>query len=791
MAAASTPDREYRAFLAGIGEPEAFEPRAEPSMAKDASEVAEEDDDASYAAFLHADDEVIEQELQEAWGEVPETVEKGDQPPAGRSSTHRDGAWPALIVLLLILGGLPSGPDLAGPAMAGEKKAPAAAEPAAAAPVGDPELEVAAPVATEGENVASDAAAPATEGEPPAEGGEGASVAEEDEAPPPGAVEEVEGQAEALLAGKKFDEAVDLVRQNDALIASSPRLLEIMLEAGIQTAGPNWLDIGNRAQELLDQNPTSPLGNLALGMSWANRKKADLGKALEYLGKANASKRALPMTAKIYWTVWATKNWPMLAGIIGGLAGAGFVIARKRKQKRMAAAELEKALTEAQPEPPAEGAAASTNEQPAAEKSGVAVAGPKPGDAEAEPVKAAAPKPAPKPAAKPAAKPGAKPVAKPGAKPAAKPVAPKPAPVKPAPAAVAQDAVGADTVSESEPMTPDEAASEAPAEPPPAPVPPRPRPVVAEPPKPAPARAPAVPAPDLASIDLASAHLHSTGLPPVRPAHLPGREAEAVWQNLVRQATTRPIPLDVREPASPPPPPPIDVSAAGEITMDLSEKSTADELVTKLRMLAITDGELRTLLQLRNPEHLPALVEYISMKPDPVRLAFLAREMGHYHDPAVSDILSTLLYHPDHRVGLSAIQGLQINGGVEAVLAICPFLESEVPVLVDAARTALMDFGPRRVLEGIARLPSHPDERVRSAGVLLLSRMKGAPVARLLVSMLGDRSANVRQKAILAMAFQKDPAYLTTLREFVRQAPEEDRKVARKAIVFLQTLEKP
>ncbi|HEY9071863.1 MAG TPA: HEAT repeat domain-containing protein, partial [Candidatus Ozemobacteraceae bacterium] len=322
-------------------------------------------------------------------------------------------------------------------------------------------------------------------------------------------------------------------------------------------------------------------------------------------------------------------------------------------------------------------------------------------------------------------------------------------------------------------------------------VPPRPRPAVAEPPRPPMPHSPAVAVPDLASIDLTSAHLHSTGLPPVRPAHLPGREAEAVWQNLVRQATTRPIPLDVREPAPPPPPPPaIDIATAGEITLDLSEKAVADELVTKLRMLAITDGELRSLLQMRNPEHLPALVEYISMKPDPVRLAFLAREMGHYHDPAVSDILSTLLYHPDHRVGLSAIQGLQINGGAEAVLAICPFLESEVPVLVDAARTALMDFGPQRVLEGVARLPSHPDERVRSAGVLLLSRMKGAPVARLLVSMLGDRSAAVRQKAILAMAFQKDPAYLATLREFVRQAPEEDRKVARKAIVFLQTLEK-
>ncbi|HEY9071708.1 MAG TPA: hypothetical protein VIV61_15730, partial [Candidatus Ozemobacteraceae bacterium] len=123
MAAANNPDREYRAFLAGIGELEAFEPRAEHPLADDASGAAGDEDDASYAAFLHGDDEVSGQEPQEAPPEMLEAAEEDDLPLPARASAHRDGAWPALIVLLLILGGLPSGPDLAGPAMAGEKKA--------------------------------------------------------------------------------------------------------------------------------------------------------------------------------------------------------------------------------------------------------------------------------------------------------------------------------------------------------------------------------------------------------------------------------------------------------------------------------------------------------------------------------------------------------------------------------------------------------------------------------------------------------------------------------------------
>lgn len=47
--------------------------------------------------------------------------------------------------------------------------------------------------------------------------------------------------------------------------------------------------------------------------------------------------------------------------------------------------------------------------------------------------------------------------------------------------------------------------------------------------------------------------------------------------------------------------------------------------------------------------------------------------------------------------------------------------------------------------------------------------MKGDAVA-LLVAMLGDPSAGVRRKVLLAMAYQKN---VPTLREFVRQASDE------------------
>ncbi|HOT29348.1 MAG TPA: HEAT repeat domain-containing protein [Candidatus Ozemobacteraceae bacterium] len=664
-------------------------------------------------------------------------------------------AWPALLLIFLILGGLPHGPVPASMATAGEKAGVKAAHDL------DKDLDVVG--SPESSASTPESAAPTAE--------EGKPVPEEHLPSPPEDLDQIEQQAEGLLAGKKFDAAADFVRENEAALAVSFRLKQILLEALIQTENPNWVDVGNRAEALLEESPADPVGNLALGMSWANRKTPDAAKALTYLAKAKDSKRALAMAGAVYWKFWAKKNWYGLVGILALVLGGGFAVARARKRRRQAEEELANALGGAppareseapsgsnavdEPRPAARAgispAAAKTTEQ--ASRKTVPGTDQKPGpDMKPE----QAPEPIPGPADE-ARAPAKEPVTE-----SSVPVSERPPALTSGPATVAPP----DVTLRSEPSasTPAAHAAHIPH-----------------------ARATEV----LPAIDLAAANLGPGGLAPSRPPHLPGREAEAVWQNLVRQATSRPIPLDVREPAPPPPPPPvIDPAQAGDVTLDLSDASMTEDLVTKLRMLAITDGELRKLLQMRNPEHLPALVEYITMKPDPVRLAFMAREMGHYHDPAVSEILSTLLYHPDHRVTLSAIQGLQINGGSESVAVVCPFLESDVPVLVEAARAALTEFGPRLVLEGLARLPSHPDERVRSGGVFVLSRMKGDAVSRLLVAMLGDPSSEVRRKVLLAMAYQKNPAYIPTLREFVRQAPDEDRKVARKAIVFLQSMER-
>ena len=224
-----------------------------------------------------------------------------------------------------------------------------------------------------------------------------------------------------------------------------------------------------------------------------------------------------------------------------------------------------------------------------------------------------------------------------------------------------------------------------------------------------------------------------------------------------------------------------------DLSLDLSEEALREDLVGKLKMLAISDGELRELLAQKNPAHIPAIIEYIMTRPEPVRLAFIAREIGHYRDAAVIDTLETLLYNNDERVVLAAIQGLENSKHPSAVLLLCGFIRSDIPLLAQAARSALTKFGAVLIIEAMQNLQAHSDEKIKEAAIFVLSRMKGSAVEDLLKKMLLDKSEEIRCKAILAMSFQKNPLYAETLREFFRTATGKDKSLARKAIVYLQS----
>ncbi len=656
-------------------------------------------------------------------------------------------------------GGAPSAVDAAGQ--------PAASDTVAADPQpGDP-------AAAEGEVPAAEPEVVA--GDPGAEGTEGA------EGQDPATMPALSADPNMLLgkvtglskAGKHKEVIAELQDFEDAVIESN-ELLAIYVEALIKIDKPDWNNVNRLARVLGSKDNSSSLANYAQGLYWENSKKPDMGKAVGFYGKARDAKKPYPDAAKAYYIGMLKRFWYVLLIVIALPIVA--VVQKKKKQKAAQLVDLNLDLNA----PAAAPGTGSENPSPAAAGSERATAGSAGENAASQ--QPAAAQPAKNGEASQAEKQSEKNPA-----PAATEKASAAAPVTRKVVKVVRKVKAATKAKGPEEV--EEIIEEEPA--PPSVYPPR---------QSAPAAAPQ-------SFDtITSKHqaeierIRELTRPERRPSVQADPELDILWGNLSRKAMQGRISPQYRRGDA--------VSAArgysagfgnsasskdqepdfntSDVSIDLSDEALRDDLIGKLKMLAISDGELRELFSMKNAAHIPHLIEYIMTRPEPLRLAFVAREIGHYGDPAVIDTLASLLYHEDERVALAAINGLENSKKPAAVMHLCPFLQSELPILAQAARTALLNFGAVKILQAFKNLPEHSDEKIRVGGVFVLSRMKGNAVEELLKKMLHDDSLEVRTKTILAMSYQKNPVYIEPLREFFRIATEADKAMARKAIVYLQ-----
>lgn len=610
------------------------------------------------------------------------------------------------------------------------------------------------------------------------------------------------GKVNGLSKAGKHKEVVAELQEFEDAVVESNELLAIYVEALIKTDKPDWNTVNRVARVLGSKDNSSSLANYAQGLYWQNTKKPDNSKAVMYFGKAKAAKKPYPGASTAYYIALVKSYWIILLAVVALPIVA--VIQKKKKQKAAQAALAETPAAEG-PETATAGVDSAARLQELLQTADAS--------ANTADVKSAAVQTAPVSAENKAAATADKP-AKTDTKSEGQAVA-KDASQAVAGAIPGKDAGSTTTtrkvvkvvrkVKAAKPKDSDEVVEEIIEEEPPAKpfVPYRPGQSSAQA-SPAAAPVSAPPAADYGTITAKRQaeieKIREMTRPERRPSVQADPELDALWSNLSRKALAGRIGPHARRqdaisaarssspsftPVSGQKDSDIDFNTS-DVTIDLSDEALREDLIGKLKMLCISDGELRELFAMKNAAHIPHLIEYILTKPEPLRLSFVAREIGHYGDPAVIDTLASLLYHQDERVALAAIQGLENSKKPAAVLHLCPFLRSEIPLLAQAARTALSNFGAVKILQAFKNLPEHSDEKIREAGVFVLSRMKGNAVEELLKKMLHDDSLEVRTRTILAMSYQKNPVYIDALREFFRIAAESDKAMARKAIVYLQ-----
>lgn len=583
---------------------------------------------------------------------------------------------------------------------------------------------------------------------------------------------ELIGKVNGLAKAGKHKEVIAELQDFEDAVAESAELLTIYVEALIKIDKPDYNLANRMAKTLAEKDPGSSLADYVQGLYWQNAKKPDLAKAIASFSKAKSAKKPYADAAMAYYMAMVKKFWMILLAVVA----LPVVVIIKKKQKAVKIVEIN---LDGSDLPPADQTVVQL--EGGSEKAPVSVA--EPGivaGAEVAGEETSVVADATDTTVSAAPKKIVKIVKK--IKTVVKPKEPESPSLQHSPA--------------TSPITP---AGDTPAQA-----------AFDRTPAPMPVSAPASVAPYRPAQNyetITAKHqaeieqIRDLSRPERRPSIQADPELDALWGNLSRKALQGRIAPQYRTddlPASsganwrantgsrqtyadlPEP------GAFSDVTIDLSEEALKDDLSGKLKMLAISDAELRELFAQKNPGHIPHLIEYVLTRPEPVRLAFVAREIGYYGDPAVLDTLASLLYHEDVRVAMAAIQGLENSKKPAAILHICPFLRSDVPLLAQTARTALANFGAPKILQAFRDLAEHPDVKIREAGIFVLSRMKGSAVEDLLKKMLNDDSLEIRSKTILAMSYQKNPVYIDPLRDFFRIATDTDKTLARKAIVYLQ-----
>ncbi len=595
-----------------------------------------------------------------------------------------------------------------------------------------------------------------------------------------------------------------LKEENQEALNNSQELLEILVEALLASKKLNYGDLENYGSKLCGKDKKSPVGNYALGLGLMNKKKANLKRAMDCFAIAKSAKKPYPGASSAYTTCLLKRFGLYIFLGVGAVIAIPIVIIIKKKKGKKAAEEnsenaenaenpiddasinLQSLLNEGPDLSKAEGAAQGDNQpQVADQKTDLKV--PEDNKPKEQPLNEVKPiAPAANIAVKPAETDSAKTETKAAVstdspKPAAQPdntPQPNAAPAKKVVRVVKKVRVRKDSegnsyvVSDGSGVSGSDSVSSA-----------------------------------YSKADIEA--IKTVSRPKEKPLPPIDTQLDILWGNLSRKAMQGHIGLMARKPdalANSLGPTNAGGGPAynggyssdnritdirlGDVSIDLSEEALKDDLVGKLKMLAITDSELRELFAMKNPAHIPHLIEYIMTKPEPMRLAFVAKEIGNYGDPAVVDTLASLLYHEDERVVLAAIQGLEATKSPAAVIPLCPFLRSEIPLYAQAARTALSKFGAVKIMQALKDLPTFTDIKLKEAGIFVLSRMKGDPVEKILKTLLNDESSSVRIQAILAMSYQKNPVYIDSLREFYRIANETEKSMTRKAIVYLNGFNK-
>eukprot|EP01156_Anaeramoeba_ignava_P013857 Anaeramoba_ignava/a607666_14.p1 GENE.a607666_14~~a607666_14.p1 ORF type:complete len:442 (-),score=88.30 a607666_14:73-1398(-) len=126
-----------------------------------------------------------------------------------------------------------------------------------------------------------------------------------------------------LKKKEKWKEIKKLLSKNKE-IAATPKGLEYMIEAELNSEKISYSKAKSAASKLLKSDKKNPLANYAMALYYYHNKKPKPKRVTKYLNLALKAKKPPAGASTLYWTIFLKKIWfiPLLliAGIVGGIA---------------------------------------------------------------------------------------------------------------------------------------------------------------------------------------------------------------------------------------------------------------------------------------------------------------------------------------------------------------------------------------------------------------------------------------------------------------------------------------
>lgn len=207
----------------------------------------------------------------------------------------------------------------------------------------------------------------------------------------------------------------------------------------------------------------------------------------------------------------------------------------------------------------------------------------------------------------------------------------------------------------------------------------------------------------------------------------------------------------------------------------------------KQRLSAVMDIKKKAGEEGVKEEYKSKLIEMLQTEDHPFVVAGLISCLKYFLEKEEASLLSEFLQNNDNRVRSNTIEALEYLKAEEAIPSLFPALSDSDNRIRAVAAKALQSFGEEKVFTVLKKMLDANEEWMKGSAIYALSHIQAGEAIKLLIEAArSSSSADIRTKAIIALANYHDTAAYGFLKGMSINGEEGFKDTAAKAIKLME-----